>query len=87
MLKTADTACQTRAQCDVLVVGGGPAGSTVSGRLAGDISRGTPLGLRLVVIKDLYYIRSAAMPKGSLMAWRRRKQAVREPGDDAVPAS
>jgi flavin-dependent dehydrogenase len=34
MLKTADTEYRTRAQCDVLVIGGGPAGSTVSALLA-----------------------------------------------------
>jgi succinate dehydrogenase/fumarate reductase flavoprotein subunit len=87
MLETADTDSGTRAQCDVLVIGGGPAGSTVSALLAGDIFRGTPVGLRLVVIKVLYYISSAAMLRKSLMAWRRRKQAIRESGDEAALVS
>jgi len=55
--------------------------------LAGDIFRGTPVGLRLVVIKILYYINSAAILRKSLIAWRRRKQAILEPADEAAPVS
>ncbi len=55
--------------------------------LAGDIFRGTPVGLRLIAIKVLYYIKSVAILRQSLMAWRRRKQAIRDPGDEAAPVS
>jgi flavin-dependent dehydrogenase len=48
--------------------------------LAGDIFRGTPLGLRLLVFKFFYYLHSALSLKASLMAWQQRQRAIREHG-------
>jgi len=46
--------------------------------LAGDIFRGTPVGLRLLVFKILYYFSSVLTLKESLMAWKQRKRATHE---------
>lgn len=47
--------------------------------LAGDIFRGTRLGLRLFAFKALYYLFSLLSPKQSLRAWLRRKRIIRDP--------
>ena len=47
--------------------------------LAGDIFRGTPLGLRLLVFKLVYYFHSMLTFNKSLMAWKQRRRAMREP--------
>jgi flavin-dependent dehydrogenase len=44
--------------------------------LAGDIFRGTPLGLRLLAFKFVYYFCSMLSLRESLMAWKQRKRAV-----------
>jgi flavin-dependent dehydrogenase len=44
--------------------------------LAGDIFRGTPLGLRLLAFKLVYYFYSMLSLRESLMAWKQRKRAV-----------
>jgi len=44
--------------------------------LAGDIFRGTPLGLRLLAFKFVYYFYSMLSLRESLMAWQQRKRAV-----------
>ena len=44
--------------------------------LAGDIFRGTPLGLRLLAFKFVYYFYSMLSLRESLMAWKQRKRAV-----------
>ncbi len=44
--------------------------------LAGDIFRGTPLGLRLLAFKFVYYFYSLLGLRQSLMAWQQRKRAV-----------
>ena len=46
--------------------------------LAGDIFRGTPLGLRLFVFKVVYYINNLIHLKQSLAAWKKRKRAIRD---------
>jgi flavin-dependent dehydrogenase len=51
--------------------------------LAGDIFHKTPVGLRLLALKGLYYINILADLKENLMAWRKRKQAIHEPGSEA----
>jgi flavin-dependent dehydrogenase len=51
--------------------------------LAGDIFRGTPVGLRLIVFKALYYFHSAANLKKSLLAWRKRRRTIQDPGGAA----
>jgi flavin-dependent dehydrogenase len=48
--------------------------------LAGDIFRGTPLGLRLLVFKFYYYVNSLRMLRMSLTAWKQRKRAIQESG-------
>jgi len=49
--------------------------------LAGDIFRGTPVGLRLLAFKCVYYLMSAFHPKTSFIAWMRRKRLIRgDPG-------
>ena len=52
--------------------------------LAGDVFRGTPLGLRLLTFKIVYYLHSALTFKTSLMAWKQRKRAIREPDAGAA---
>ncbi|MBI4205616.1 MAG: tryptophan 7-halogenase [Betaproteobacteria bacterium] len=54
--------------------------------LAGDIFRGTPVGLRILAFKALYYLCSAADLKKSVVAWRRRRRAIQEP-DSAAQVS
>jgi len=49
--------------------------------LAGDIFRGTPIRLRLIFFKALYYFYSVANLKHSLLAWRQRRRAIRDSGD------
>jgi 2-polyprenyl-6-methoxyphenol hydroxylase-like FAD-dependent oxidoreductase len=46
--------------------------------LAGDIFRGTPVGLRLLVFKFAYYLNSVRTLRRSLMAWQQRKHAIRD---------
>ena len=46
--------------------------------LAGDIFRGTPLGLRLLVFKTVYYLNNLLHFKQSLTAWKKRKRAIRD---------
>jgi len=52
--------------------------------LAGDIFRGTPLGLRLSIFKTLYYLGGLFTPRRTVMAWKNRKQAIREPGAEST---
>ena len=52
--------------------------------LAGDIFRDTPLALRLYVFKTIYYLKNLFNPGRSLMAWKKRKRAIREPGIEAT---
>ena len=52
--------------------------------LAGDVFRDTPFGGRLLVFKTIYYLTSAFNFRASLSAWKRRRQAIREPGVDAI---
>ena len=52
--------------------------------LAGDIFRGTPLALRLSIFKTLYYLKSLFNPRRTLMAWKKRKKAIREPSAEAT---
>jgi flavin-dependent dehydrogenase len=48
--------------------------------LAGDIFRGTPLGLRLFAFKTVYYLKNLFNPRRTLSAWKKRKQILLEPG-------
>ena len=52
--------------------------------LAGDIFRDTPLAWRLLLFKAIYYLKSLLNPGQTWLAWKRRKQAIRE--FDAEPA-
>ena len=52
--------------------------------LAGDIFRDTPLGLRLAVFKALYYLRNLFYLRRTMMAWKKRKEAIREPSAEAT---
>ena len=47
--------------------------------LAGDIFRGTRMGISLVVFKTVYYLFSLFSLKTALKAWRRRKQLINDP--------
>lgn len=47
--------------------------------LAGDVFRDTPFGGRLLIFKALYYLTSVFNFRASFSAWKRRKQAIREP--------
>jgi len=48
--------------------------------LAGDVFRGTPVRLRLLAFKFLYYLNSVLSLRASLMAWKQRKRAIQEAG-------
>src|SRR6185369_72002 len=52
--------------------------------LAGAVIQSTPLGLRLLTFKIVYYLHSALTLKTSLMAWKQRKRAIREPDAGAA---
>jgi flavin-dependent dehydrogenase len=54
--------------------------------LAGDIFRETPLALRLTVFKAIYYLKSIFNPHKTYMAWKNRKQAIRDSGGEANAA-
>ena len=56
----------------------------VMSMLAGDIYRDTPLALRLLLFKSIYYLRSMLHPGQTLAAWKRHKRAILEPGVDAA---
>lgn len=47
--------------------------------LAGDVFRQTPLTLRLLAFKAIYYLTNFFNPRRTLDAWKRRKQMVAEP--------
>jgi flavin-dependent dehydrogenase len=47
--------------------------------LAGDIFRGTPIHMRLLAFKVIYYIGSVANLKQSWMAWKQRKRVIADP--------
>ena len=51
--------------------------------LAGDIFRNTPLRLRLTIFKGLYYLKNVFYLRRTMMAWKKRKEAIREPGVEA----
>jgi flavin-dependent dehydrogenase len=44
--------------------------------LAGDVFRGTPLGLRLFTFKFLYYLGNLVQPRRSWIAWLKRRQLI-----------
>jgi flavin-dependent dehydrogenase len=54
--------------------------------LAGNIFIRSGLALRLLVLKALYYAFGAGDLKASLLAWRKRRRAAREPGIEATTA-
>jgi flavin-dependent dehydrogenase len=54
--------------------------------LAGNIRRGSQLGLRLLALKALYYVFSAGNLKASLSAWRNRRRAAHDLGAE-TPAT
>ncbi|MGH8619030.1 MAG: tryptophan 7-halogenase [Burkholderiales bacterium] len=47
--------------------------------LAGDVFRGTPLGLRLFAFRMVYYLRNLFNPRRTLQAWKQRKAILGEP--------
>ncbi len=54
--------------------------------LAGDVFRGTPLALRLSIFKCFYYLKNLFSPRRTMLAWKKRKQAIRDPGAEAAPS-
>jgi flavin-dependent dehydrogenase len=52
--------------------------------LAGDIFRGTPLGLRLFAFKTIYYLRNIFNPRRTLSAWKKRRQSLVEPNAESI---
>jgi flavin-dependent dehydrogenase len=50
--------------------------------LAGDLFRGTPIYWSLRAFKGVYYITSLRNWRRCVIAWRRRKQAIKEVGSD-----
>ena len=57
--------------------------SAVLSLLAGDIFGGTPLALRLSAFKTIYYLKNLFNPRRTWTAWKKRKQAIREPRAEA----
>jgi len=51
--------------------------------LAGDIFGGTPLTLRLLAFKAIYYLKNFLNPRKTLLAWKKRRRAIREPSPEA----
>ena len=56
----------------------------VMSMLAGDIFRDTPLTLRLLLFKSIYYLKSLLSPGETLAAWKRRRRAMRDPRVEAA---
>jgi len=54
--------------------------------LAGDVFRNSPIGLRILAFKLIYYIQGLAHPARTWMAWRRRKVIIRETVQEAAPS-
>jgi len=54
--------------------------------LAGNIFRGARLGMRILALKTLYYFISAGDLRNTWMAWKKRRQATREPGIETTAA-
>jgi flavin-dependent dehydrogenase len=54
--------------------------------LAGDIFRGTPIRMRLLAFKVIYYLNSITNLKKSWLAWRQRKRSISDPGTDITAA-
>ena len=52
--------------------------------LAGDIFRGTPLGLRLFAFKIVYYLKNLFNPRRTLSAWKQRKRILGEPSAESI---
>jgi hypothetical protein len=52
--------------------------------LAGDIFRGTPLGLRLFAFKTVYYLINFFNPRRTLSAWKKRKRILGEPNAETT---
>lgn len=57
----------------------------VMSMLAGDIYRDTPLALRLLLFKSIYYLKSLLSPGPAFAAWKRHRHAIRAPGGEAAP--
>ena len=52
--------------------------------LAGDIFRDTPLGLRLLAFRTIYYLKNFFNPRRTLSAWEKRKQILGEPNTETT---
>jgi hypothetical protein len=63
--------------CDVLAIGGRPAGSTAAALLAGDVIGNTLIHGPLLLFKGLYYAASLLNFKRIFKAWRMRRHNIR----------
>jgi flavin-dependent dehydrogenase len=52
--------------------------------LAGDVFRRTPIGIRLLAFKAIYYLQSLGLAKASFMAWRQRRRNAQAVAGEAV---
>jgi flavin-dependent dehydrogenase len=52
--------------------------------LAGDVFRNSPIGLRVLAFKIVYYLNNLSKPLRGFRAWRRRKQIIRETAQPAT---
>lgn len=77
-MNTPPTASAARASgCDVLVIGGAPAGSAAAALLAGDVFGKTPIHGPLRLFKEAYYAASLLHFRRTVKAWRMRKHNIR----------
>jgi flavin-dependent dehydrogenase len=52
--------------------------------LAGDVFRNSPIGLRVLAFKVVYYLNNLSKPLRGFAAWRRRKRIIRETVGEAA---
>ncbi|HEX4330224.1 MAG TPA: NAD(P)/FAD-dependent oxidoreductase [Burkholderiales bacterium] len=52
--------------------------------LAGDVFRNSPIGLRILAFKFVYYLNNLLQPRRGFAAWRRRKRIIQETSGTAA---
>jgi hypothetical protein len=73
--------------CDVLVISGGPAGSTAAALPAGDVFGDTPIHGPLLLFKGMYYAASLLDLKRTSKALRMRRHDMRVTDETGMATS